>query len=100
MTALALALVGSNSSIGSHCRSMVRQSRTTYHTGLIVAYQPAGLCARACAGVRLYAVTIDDYVPSQANPQQDGGGCDGWLRDAVAEREEVREPVQALKSEL
>jgi hypothetical protein len=44
VTALALALVDSNSSIGSHCRSMVRQSRTTYHTGLIVPYQGISTC--------------------------------------------------------
>lgn len=53
---------------------------------------------RPCAGVRLYEVTIDDYVPS--NPQKDRGTCDGWLRDAAVEREEGRAAVHALKSEL
>ena len=51
-------------------------------------------------GVRLYTFTIDAYVPPQSSPQDDGGGCDGWLRQAAAEREEARVIVQALKSEL
>ena len=51
-------------------------------------------------GVRLYTVTIDAYVPPQSNPQEDGGRCDGWVRQAAAEREEARAKVQALKSEL
>ena len=77
------------------------QDSATHHFNRSTSsYFILSLCAHACAGVRLYAVTIDDYVPSHANPQQDGGGCDGWLRDAVAEQEEVLETVQELKSEL